>query len=64
LILGVGDGKLQEFRGFQYSYSILNVVDDDNLIPANDTWHPKIENVVYWGMDWYTICQKNHLMAI
>jgi len=51
LILGVGDGKLGEFRGFQYSYSVLNVFDDRNLRP-NATWHPKIENVVYWGMDW------------
>jgi len=23
-----------------------------NMKPNNDTWHPKIENVVYWGMDW------------
>lgn len=54
LLLGVGDGKLQtdSFRGFQYSHSVLNVFDDKNLEPSNDTWHPKIGNVVYWGMDW------------
>jgi len=51
LMLGVGDGKLNEFRGFQYSYSVLNVFDDQNLRP-NATWHPKIKDVVYWGMDW------------
>ncbi len=28
LILGVGDGKLPEFRGFAYSYSDLIVMDD------------------------------------
>jgi len=52
LILGAGDGKAQTFRGFQYSYSVATVISDTNLIPANDTWHPKIPNVVYFGMDW------------
>jgi len=52
LILGVGDGKLGEFRGFQYSSSVLNVFDDKNLQPYNETWHPRIPDAVYWGMDW------------
>jgi hypothetical protein len=52
LILGVGDGKLGYFRGFQYSHSVARVINDQNLLPANDTWHPQIKNVVYWGMDW------------
>jgi len=52
LILGVGDGKLQEFRGFEYSYSTLKIFDDLNLQPYNATWHPRIKDVVYWGMDW------------
>jgi hypothetical protein len=43
---------MNEFRGMQYSYSVLNVFDDGNLMP-NATWHPKIPNIVYWGMDWY-----------
>src|SRR5690349_4659459 len=47
LILGVGDGKLKEFRSFQYSSSDANVIDDVNLIPKNDTWHAPIKNVVY-----------------
>eukprot|EP00759_Apiculatamorpha_spiralis_P007291 PhF_6_TR14275/c0_g1_i2/m.22959 len=51
LILGVGDGKLGTFRGYQHSSSVLNVFDDMNLMP-NASWHPKIPNVVYWGMDW------------
>lgn len=25
---------------------------DTNLIPEG-TWHPKIKDVVYFGMDWY-----------
>jgi isopenicillin-N N-acyltransferase like protein len=52
LILGVGDGKLNEVRGFQYSYSQFHVIDDENLIPANSTWHAPIKDAVYFGMDW------------
>jgi hypothetical protein len=56
LILGVGDGKDGgAFRGFAYSGSQVEVYDDTNLEPFNntpDTWHPRFENVVYWGMDW------------
>jgi len=51
LILGVGDGKLGYFRGFEYSSSVMNVFDDENMQPTA-SWHPLIENVVYWGMDW------------
>ncbi|KAL5014130.1 hypothetical protein ScPMuIL_008400 [Solemya velum] len=51
LILGVGDGKLGEFRGVEYSASVSNFFDDQNLQPKAD-WHPRINNVVYWGMDW------------
>jgi len=52
LILGVGDGKENEFRGMEYSYTVLDVMDDQNLRPYNETWHPRIPDVVYWGMDW------------
>lgn len=52
LILGAGDGKASTFRAFQYSHSVATVIADYNLIPVNDTWHPKIPNVVYFGMDW------------
>jgi len=53
LILGIGDGKpdIATFRGFQVSYSVCNVIDDQNLLP-NETWHPKIDGAAYWGMDW------------
>ena len=50
LILGVGDGK-SEFRSFQYSHSVCNVIGDKNPLPIAD-WHPAIENAVYYGMDW------------
>jgi len=52
LIMGVGDGKSSQFRGFEYSYSTLKVFDDTNMEPYNQTWHPRIKNIVYWGMDW------------
>lgn len=52
LILGTGDGKLGYFRGFQYSHSVANVIDDQNLAPVNATWHAPIQDIVYWGMDW------------
>jgi len=52
LILGVGDGKTGTFRGMQYSYSVLNVFDDKNMRPNNNTWHAKLQDIVYWGMDW------------
>lgn len=51
LILGVGDGKLGLFRAFQYSNSVLRIQDDLNMMP-NATWHPRIKNMVYYGMDW------------
>jgi len=52
LLFGVGDGKEGRFRGYQYSYSVLNVFDDTNLQPYNETWHQRIKDTVYWGMDW------------
>ncbi|KAL3855217.1 hypothetical protein ACJMK2_014437 [Sinanodonta woodiana] len=51
LILGVGDGKMQAFRGVEYSAAVANFMDDTNMMPEAD-WHPKIKNAVYWGMDW------------
>lgn len=53
LILGVGDGKTDKtFRAVQYSYSVANVQNDTNMMPHNDTWHARIPNIVYYGMDW------------
>jgi len=51
LILGVGDGKEKRMNAVQYGWKVANIVEDHNLIPVA-TWHPKIENVVYYGMDW------------
>lgn len=52
LILAVGDGKEQEVRGFAYSYGALVVQDDLNMLPKNDTWHFRLPQMIYWGMDW------------
>jgi len=52
LILGVGDGKISEFRGIAYSSSKVTIMDDTNQLPLNNTWHPRINDMVYWGMDW------------
>lgn len=51
LILGVVDRDLGYFRSFQYSYSVCNTINDTHPLPDED-WHPPIENVVYFGMDW------------
>jgi len=51
LILGVGDGANAQFRGIQYSASVANFYDDTNMEPEGD-WHPRINNTVYYGMDW------------
>ena len=40
------------FIGVQYAANQIRVYDDTNMLPVNKTWHPKIENVVYHGMDW------------
>jgi len=59
LILGVGDGKMGEFRGYEYSSSVLKVFNDVNMMPLAD-WHPRINNTVYWGMDW--ICPGDNIV--
>jgi len=59
LILGCGDGKSNSFKGYQYSPHVANVMNDQNLLPVAD-WHPRIANIVYWGMDW--ICPNDNSM--
>jgi hypothetical protein len=59
LILGVGDGNSNEFHGYQFSPHVANIFTDTNLMPVED-WHPRIEDVVYWGMDW--ICPNDNTM--
>jgi len=51
LIFGVGDGKTKEFRSVQYSHSVANFFTDTDMQPE-ETWHPRMADVVYYGMDW------------
>ncbi|KAA0153182.1 hypothetical protein FNF27_07763 [Cafeteria roenbergensis] len=55
LVLAVGDGKQpgpESFRAFEYSASVAINMTDYNMAPNNDTWHPKMKDVAYLGMDW------------
>jgi len=62
LILGVGDGKAGYFRGFEYGPWVFDVFTPTDMRPQNSTWHPQIEDVVYWGMDW--MCPSyNYVLA-
>ena len=42
------------FRGVQYSASVANFFDDQNMRP-DASWHPKIKDVVYFGMRSYLV---------
>lgn len=52
LIIGLGDGELNMVNGIEYSGYVAIPYDDDTQLPVNDTWHPKIDDIVYNGMDW------------
>ncbi len=51
LLYAVGDGKSGEFRAIQASRTVFNVFSPDDLEPLTPT-HPRIPNIVYWGMSW------------
>ena len=53
-------GGFESFSAFQYSPSVARVVKPTTLVPVNDTWHPRIDDVVYYGMDW--ICPNDNAM--
>lgn len=52
LILGVGDGNAKTARMVQYSHSVVRFFDDQDLEPLA-WWHPRINQTVYSGMDWF-----------
>jgi len=52
LIIGVGDGEENMVNGIEFSGYVSIPYDDVTLLPVNETWHPKIDDVVYNGMDW------------
>lgn len=51
LMYGIGDGELGQLRGLQTSRTLCNVFAPDNLEPLTES-HPRLEDVVYWGMSW------------
>jgi hypothetical protein len=52
LVIGIGDGKAQEVNGIEYSGYVAIPYNDQTQLPVNATWHPKIPDTVYNGMDW------------
>ena len=75
LILGVGDGKVEPsakgdvipFHAVQYSHSVANLQSDVDMMPHNDTWHARLPQMVYYGMDWlcpgYSLVLQNQLKS-
>jgi len=51
LMYAIGDGRLGRVRALQTSRTLCNVFDPDNLEP-NLATHPRLEDIVYWGMSW------------
>lgn len=51
LMYAVGDGELGRVRSFQTSRTLCNVFDPENLEPLTEA-HPRIDDIVYWGMSW------------
>ena len=38
----------------------MRIMDDKNMLPYNTTWHPRIKDIVYYGMGW--ICPGYNLV--
>ena len=51
LMYAIGDGRQGRVRGLQTSRTMCNVYDPDNLEPNVPT-HPRLADIVYWGMSW------------
>ncbi len=51
LMYAIGDGNLGQGRALQTSRIACNVFDPATLEPLTPT-HPRIEDIVYWGMSW------------
>ncbi len=51
LMYAIGDGRKGRVRALQTSRTLCNVFDWDNLEPNVQT-HPRLEDIVYWGMSW------------
>lgn len=51
LMYAIGDGKFGQVRALQTSHTLCNVFGPENLEPLTPT-HPRIPDIVYWGMSW------------
>ena len=51
LMYAVGDGEMGQARSYQTSRTLCNVFDPTNLEPLTET-HPRIDDIIYWGMSW------------
>ena len=51
LLYAIGDGRQGRVKALQTSRTLCNVFDWQNLEP-NVSTHPRLEDVVYWGMSW------------
>jgi hypothetical protein len=65
LVLGVGDGKLEQYRDFQYSTKVLRGLDPFNFLPDNDkfnSYHPFLANDVMYRFDDWSCYNGNLFM--
>ncbi len=51
LMYAIGDGEIGQVRALQTSHTLCTVYDPTNLEPLTAT-HPRIPDIVYWGMSW------------
>lgn len=51
LMYAIGDGNFGQVRALQTSRTLFNVFNATNLEPLTDS-HPRIDDIVYWGMSW------------
>ncbi len=40
------------FVGVQYAADEVRFYNDENMLPVNNSWHPRVKDTVYHGMDW------------
>ena len=52
--------KVSQFAGVEYSAAVADFMSWSTLRPEA-AWHPRIRDVVYWGMDWLCPAYSNVL---
>jgi len=46
------DASSAPFSGVRYAHSAVSFFTDPANVPPTEEWHPPLEDVIYWGMDW------------